>query len=254
MRTITVTTPDNVEVTYRLAGAGSRCAAAIIDFLIQCAAYAVILFAAYKIFFGAGISTLSAASGLRSFAIALLILVTLAVYLGYFIISEMAMNGQSIGKKIFKLRVIQDSGRPINFFQSLLRNAIRLIIDQTGVGIVTILFSKKFKRVGDMVALTIVVAEGSRLEMPTLWQPAAQASLNAVPEASPPEAFRSFNLNPEEIYAIEDYFRREAGFTDGGIYAFGVLAAYLKARFGTDFDRDAVVRLIDNGKAGGHHV
>jgi len=237
VRYLTVTTPDNVEVTYRLAGAGSRCAAVAIDLLIQAAVYAAIIFSAYKLGAFAG--------NLRSFALGLLIIVTLAVYLGYYIISEMTMNGQSPGKKIFKLRVIQDNGRPLTFISSLVRNTVRLVIDQLGVGVVVILFSKKFKRLGDMAAMTVVVAENRRQETPvslSLPKP-APGNFEAAGQSG-------YVLSRAEFYALQDFFRREQNFTDGGAFAERALADYFKTKFGADFDRNALLHLMNENKGG----
>ena len=49
------------------------------------------------------------------------------MYWGYFTLFEAFWNGQTPGKKLFKIRVIQDSGRQITFFESLIRNLIRIV-------------------------------------------------------------------------------------------------------------------------------
>ena len=156
MKTHTVLTPANIEIEYRLAGAGSRLAAFVIDFTLQivfCLALAaLILFGVYDYRF----ATLANVEG---FALGFLIISWFVIYFCYFIICEMSMNGQSVGKKIFGLRVIRDNGQPVGLQQSLVRNLFRAVLDIVYVGLLFILFSPKHKRIGDMVAGTVVVAE-----------------------------------------------------------------------------------------------
>jgi len=78
---------------------------------------------------------------------------------GYYIGCETAMNGQTIGKRIMKLRVIRMNGQPITLKHAAIRNLFKLIIDMQGIGVVMIFFSKHCRRLGDLVASTLVVTE-----------------------------------------------------------------------------------------------
>jgi len=155
MKTITVLTPSNIEIEYRLAGAGSRLAAFVIDFLLQ---IIFCLLLAFAILFGI-YDFQYITIHLEGYPLALVIISWFLVYFCYFIFSEMLMNGQSVGKRIFGLRVIRDNGQPINLSQSMVRNLFRAVLDIIYIGLFCIMFSKKNKRIGDMVAGTVVVAE-----------------------------------------------------------------------------------------------
>lgn len=75
------------------------------------------------------------------------------------------MGGQTPGKRIFGLRVIQDNGQSATFLAVIIRNFFRLLDVLPSfyfLGVVVMLFSKKDKRIGDMVAGTIVVVELQR--------------------------------------------------------------------------------------------
>lgn len=157
MKTITIITPANIELEYRLAGAGSRMAAAMIDTLLQF--LAIILFAV-ALFGGAHQLENAGISVRYSTVYAIFIVIQFIIYFGYFITCEMMMNGQTIGKRLFGLRTIRDNGQPIEFAQSLMRGIIRATVD-TFTGVFVILFSKKHKRIGDMAAGTLVVIENS---------------------------------------------------------------------------------------------
>jgi len=156
MKTHTVLTPANIEIEYRLAGAGSRLAAFIIDFTIQiiiCSIIAVvILFGIYDYRF----ATLDHLEGL---SLGILIISWFVVYFFYFVVCEMMSSGRSPGKKIFGLRVISENGQPIGLNQSLVRNLFRAVLDIIYIGLFFILLSPKHKRIGDIVANTVVVAE-----------------------------------------------------------------------------------------------
>jgi uncharacterized RDD family membrane protein YckC len=155
MKKMKITTPENIEIEYRIAGVGSRGAAAVIDFLIQMVTLLIvgggILLVLWKIkmireeYYGWLI-----AGGLVLYFV---------IYYGYFILFEQMMNGQSPGKKKFKLRVIRDNGQPVGLVHSLIRNLFRVFLDMYGVGVVSIFLSKKHKRIGDYVASTIVLME-----------------------------------------------------------------------------------------------
>jgi hypothetical protein len=65
---------------------------------------------------------------------------------------------------LLKIRVIKDSGRQITLFEALARNLLR-IVDMLPsfylIGVITMLCNKEQKRLGDLVAGTIVVHERS---------------------------------------------------------------------------------------------
>lgn len=97
--------------------------------------------------------------------IALIIAVVSIIYFlgGYFIFLEWVMNGQTPGKRIMGIRVLQTTGQAASFSQIVIRNLFR-IIDcsypiQYSVGALSLIFSKKTQRPGDAVAGTIVVKE-----------------------------------------------------------------------------------------------
>ena len=96
-----------------------------------------------------------------------MILIFFLMNWGYFTLFEAFWNGQTPGKKLFKIRVIQDSGRQITFFESMIRNLLR-IVDQFPplyfvslylVGVITMACNRQHKRLGDLAAGTLVIHE-----------------------------------------------------------------------------------------------
>ena len=219
MKTIMVVTPANIEVEYRLAGAGSRLAAFLVDYFIQIALYIfaaiIILWWFDRVIFGNTNSPSGQALG------AFLVFVFI-VQFGYFVVCEMTMNGQSIGKRIFGLRVIRDNGQPIEFWQSLVRGLLRGSLDMMYIGLFIILFSKKHKRLGDMAAGTIVVSEHYEDEEPAIF--------GSVPEWQKflPDPFL---LTPEERQLTEEWLSRRSELPDGGAEIGNNLVEFLKNKY-----------------------
>lgn len=220
MKTHVVLTPANIEIEYRLAGAGSRLAAFVIDFSLQiifCLIIAVVvLFLVYDYRFNF--------SDLEGLALGFLIISWFIIYFCYFIVCEMTMNGQSVGKKIMGLRVIRDNGQPIEFPQSLARNLFRAVLDIMYIGLFFILFSSKHKRIGDMVAGTVVVAEhygktgaSLRPEINTfnLDAEAVHSRTKKVGQISLEQLSR-LSLNTEEKDLLQIYLARKIYLPDGG--------------------------------------
>ena len=225
MRKITVITPSNIEVEYRLAGAGSRFGAFVIDFSLQ--VVAIIVFAWITISVSGGFFPYRGLTGgISGTVLAILLIGFFVIYFGYFIFFEYMMNGQTIGKRILGLRVIQENGEPANFFQILIRGFLRSSVDMLYVGVFIILFSKKHKRLGDMAAGTIVISENS-------------ASLDEAPSfmlpSSPwPETFPDpYNLSNEEKMLAQEFLRRKHTLRDSGERIDGIFKEYFELQKNT---------------------
>ncbi|MCL2223726.1 MAG: RDD family protein [Defluviitaleaceae bacterium] len=215
MKTITVITPSNIEVEYRLAGAGSRLASFLIDFFVQMvlisAAGLIVLWWFDQVIF----DNTGSPSGE---ALGIFMVFAFAVQFGYFIVCEMALNGQSVGKRIFGLRVIRENGQPLEFWQSVVRGLLRSSLDMLYVGLFVMLFSKKHKRVGDMAAGTIVVSEHYENESSLFNTPAEWQSFLPDP----------FLLTPEERQLAEDWLNRRHELPNNGAELGEKLAAHFK--------------------------
>jgi uncharacterized RDD family membrane protein YckC len=89
---------------------------------------------------------------------------------GYFTLFEAFWNGRTPGKRIAGIRVIQRSGRPIGFLESLARNLVRYV-DQIpffyAVGVIVMFITRQHQRLGDLAAGTLVVRDGE--PEPTPW-------------------------------------------------------------------------------------
>lgn len=87
-----------------------------------------------------------------------LLVILLIIWLAYFTILE-GLYGQTVGKKICKIKVIKENGEPCDLHASFIRNILR-IVDGIGiylVGAILILRSNKKQRLGDRLARTVIV-------------------------------------------------------------------------------------------------
>src|SRR5882762_1406218 len=147
-----VETPHHVLLRYDLAGAGNRGFAAVVDFLLA----TVIAFTANLLLTWAGAynqANLAIFGGLT-------LIVTLVLIWAYFILLEWLWNGQTIGKRLYRLRVINEDGSPAQFTAVLIRNLLRLVDFLPalyGLGVLVIVLSPKSQRLGDLAAGTYVV-------------------------------------------------------------------------------------------------
>jgi len=141
-----------------VAGIGSRFIATLIDAIILVVGYLVFL--AFEAIVVATFHVLSELS--ENWAVALFTLISFLISWGYFTLFEAFWNGQTPGKRIAKIRVIQKTGRAIGLFESMTRNFVR-VFDWFpffyGVGILCIFLSKQHQRLGDLAAGTLVVRE-----------------------------------------------------------------------------------------------
>ena len=154
---IHIDTPENVVFGFTVAGMGSRFLAGLMDmFLI------LLLILAANLTLYALLNLLDALdSGVTgNWLWAAFGLLTFLIFWGYYIFFEMAWNGQSPGKRRLGLRVIRTDGSPVTLTESFIRNLIRLfdfLPAYYGVGIITMFINKQSRRLGDLVAGTLVV-------------------------------------------------------------------------------------------------
>lgn len=167
MSTIRVQTTQNVSLEYEVASVGDRVLAAIIDNIILYA-WAVIW-----------VLTISLWLEIEGPLLVVLLLILVGVpYVGYDLLCEVFMNGQSPGKKARDIKVIRLDGTPPRFGDYLIRWILRIVdtVIMSGlVAVVAVLVNGKGQRIGDMAAGTAVVRTRSRQEAgalaPTFTEP-----------------------------------------------------------------------------------
>lgn len=188
---------EGVEIRLRMAGPMLRAGAYLIDLVIR---IAVLTVAAIAIgLAGIGIGG-RVAGGL--FLLAWFLLDWL-----YPVIFEAGKHGATPGKRAVGLRVVQATGSPITFGQSVIRNFLRFIdgmpLFTYAFGITSCLASKRFQRLGDLAAGTVVIYD----RLPAMPVTAAPPPMAPVPP--------SVGLTADETRALA-LFRDRAGLWSEG--------------------------------------
>jgi uncharacterized RDD family membrane protein YckC len=156
-RVVSIRTPENIELSYALAGPGSRAAAYMVDLFLMLSVGQILVN-----LIAAGFALLMSTLGLEGdlWAAAILGLGSFALYNLYFILLEWLLNGQTPGKRLLHIRVIKYGGYSLRFFDTLLRNLLRVVDFLPlfyGVGLMSLLLTRDSQRLGDLVAGTLVV-------------------------------------------------------------------------------------------------
>lgn len=225
--TLIIETPERVPLAFALASIGNRFIAAAIDHAIQfftifVVAYAFLNLSNYDIV-NSEKSPLEFAQAMSKWTIAIMIIALFLIFAGYFIFFEWIWNGQTPGKKLLKLRVIRDDGRPITLWEAMARNLLRIfdaipgfIVPVYSIGLIVIFLSNRDQRVGDVFAGTVVVRERTD-EAPTFDEtfsnPIADAAFRRVNQ---PVGFQAdvSAITELEIEVVESFLRRRWDLTE----------------------------------------
>lgn len=168
-----IVTPEAVELDLDSAGLASRFLAAVID---VGAIFAVL----WAVFTVAGVfSTLTDGTGSGNEAVAAILLAvgTFAVLVVWPVAWEVATKGRSLGKMALGLRVVTVEGAPIKLRHAVVRSLVFLFEVILAFGVVAVavaLFSRRFRRLGDHLAGTVVVRErgaGGQGALPRRFHP-----------------------------------------------------------------------------------
>ena len=206
--TVTIQTPESVELEFTLAGIGSRALALIIDYFLIGAAQFLVL-GLYLSLNRGQIASPEDMTTLGLWVLAITVLAFAAIYGGYFIGFETSWQGQTPGKRFVKIRVIKDNGKPEGVFQATLRSLMRPVDDILFIGYLCILLGPKEKRIGDWLAGTLVIQSE---------RPAVATPLN-IPESSQTIAKELVNqssignLLPDDFAVLREYLQRRATLT-----------------------------------------
>jgi len=223
-----VETPENVVLDYEIAGIGSRTLAALADWLILAVT---------------GIA-LSLASGVwrdaAPWLVAVLVLILYLIVWGYFTCFEGLRRGQTPGKRWLGIRVIRDTGHAASFSDAAARNLLLPIDLFCLIGVFFIAIHPQAKRIGDLVAGTVVVRDhpAEARSSPELSRAPATELQGAMGAAASPG---SPLLADDEFRLLREFSQRAAALPPA---AQNRLARNLSARFAGRLPE----RPIDDGR------
>jgi uncharacterized RDD family membrane protein YckC len=182
-----VQTPEGVDLALPVAGPVPRALAYALDLMIQ----------------GVGLSSVQTvlfSAGQSGFAMGVYLIAAFLTSWFYPVLFEVLSHGQTPGKRIVGLRVVQENGTPIGWSSSVLRNFL-LVADFLPLfylaGLLTMFLDSSFRRLGDLAAGTLVVyADAPRVR---------SAFAGDVTPLAPP-----FPLTLDEQGAVIAFAEREA--------------------------------------------
>lgn len=223
-----ISTPENVDLHIELAGMGNRVLACLIDTTITYAVIILLWLLAWGMCTLVGMGSLPVQA--TAFACGIILLITLllsfTVLFFYYIVFEGFWQGQTPGKRVAQIRVIDQNGQPINWSAVWLRNFLRFVdMGLFFVGLIFMVIDKNERRMGDFAAGTLVIRERlPNLGIEVSVSPAAKegAMLLDVGRISPQEyeLLTSFLKRREKMSKserplvardLEEHFRNKLG-------------------------------------------
>ncbi|HXE64742.1 MAG TPA: RDD family protein [Bryobacteraceae bacterium] len=204
----TIETPEQIGLDFAVAGVGSRFLAILIDTIIQTVTGIVVAIGIVAV-----ISVTGPGGAPSVWLLALAALGAFLLLYGYFAIFEILWNGQTPGKRIIGVRVIKESGRPLTPAETIGRNLMR-IVDQLpamyAIGLVTMFLNSRNKRVGDLVAGSIVIRESKKnKQAPWLPAPVSQPQ----PFTSRPAHPGAQRISVEDLRLMDTFLNRRHDMT-----------------------------------------
>lgn len=155
---ITVATPERIALELPVAGIGHRALAWLADAALMFAALLIV----YFVYSLVGRSVLEVAQDLSGAGRALALLSGFLIIQGYWSGFEIAWGGQTPGKRLLRIRVVGRDGAPASTLALVTRNLLRAIDFLPmcyPAGVVTMLIDRHHRRLGDLVAGTVLVRE-----------------------------------------------------------------------------------------------
>lgn len=143
--TYDIATPEGVELRLPVAGLASRSLAWLIDALIK-----FVLLVVFSIVF----------QFMGDMGVGIMLLGIFLILWFYNVLFEVLYHGATPGKRALGLRVMNVNGTPVGWTGSLIRNLIRFVDTLPGCyafGCIAVLLTRRFQRLGDLAAGTIVV-------------------------------------------------------------------------------------------------
>lgn len=195
MSKILINTSQNVNISFDLASIGDRIFAQLIDHIIRGLYIILCLYLFYDF--------------ITHFDISFTILILLPVLL-YTLVLESIMEGQTFGKKIMKIKVIKIDGYQAGFSDYFIRWIFSLIDVLFGmglIGILVIIFSKNYQRIGGIISGTAVISLKNRFNI-------QQSLMVEVEKTYQPTYPQVIQFSDNDMRIIKENFRKSLSIND----------------------------------------
>jgi uncharacterized membrane protein SpoIIM required for sporulation/uncharacterized RDD family membrane protein YckC len=191
---LAIETPEHVRLDHEIAGLGSRAAAAVIDQAI----IGVMILA---------LVILRGVSGMGgNWTGALAVLAIFGVWYGFFTFFEALRDGQTPGKRMLGIRVVMETGHPVSVGAAVIRNLLRtadFLPPPYLLGAILVAVHPRARRLGDLVAGTVVVRDQPQLALrPPPASAAARGTVSAL--AAPRLSDADFQLLGATLARLSD--------------------------------------------------
>ncbi len=198
-----ISTPENVDLHLELAGIGSRICAAFVD------AFLTFLLMGLAILIGMLVALLlermqlprDTKTMIEWYVVGVITLLNFCVYFGYFICFEGLWQGQTPGKRLAQIRVIEANGQPVNWASVWIRNLMRVMdVWIAMIGVLSMIVDKNERRLGDFAAGTLVIRERT----------AELSARNLKIQATdvPASFVDAGQMTPDEYHMLVNFLRR----------------------------------------------
>jgi len=218
--TLRIRTPEGVTFSLPLAGPVRRCLAMLLD-----------MFCISVIMTSIGYVVRSVNLVGADLAGAIYLLFFFVVATGYGIALEWRWRGQTVGKRVMQLRVMDAEGLRLRPSQIILRNLLRPVDSLPALyllGGAVMFFNRRRQRLGDLAAGTVVIVE-AHLEEPDFGR-IAPNKFNSL-AAYPHLAARLRMRIPADVIAVtfDDLLRRDQFEPDARLALYADLASRFRA-------------------------
>lgn len=207
MAEIQITTTQNVTINFRAAEAGERILAYFIDSLVKYSYVGVLIYILVKLEKNGGEKILPDFDGDPWSFMAVIILLGIPVIF-YTIVQETLLQGQTLGKKLTKIKVVKIDGFRAGFLDFFIRWVMRIVDVSLFSGVVALVCigsSKKHQRLGGMASGTGVISLKNKVTID-------HTILQEVESNYKPVYFSVIKLSDNDARIIkENFLRAKAG-------------------------------------------
>ncbi|MEO8238056.1 MAG: RDD family protein [Flavobacterium sp.] len=199
MSELSINTTQNVKINFKAASVGERIGAYFLDFVIKIA-YVIVIW--FIFFYWLNIDRLM--DSLDSWSRVSIVLFLYFPVVIYSITLESIFEGQTIGKKLTKIKVVKIDGYQAGFGDYLMRWFFRLVdisIFSGIIALISVISSKKSQRLGDMVAGTSVITLKNKINI-------SHTILEEIGEAYVPTYPSVIKLSDNDMRIIKETFQR----------------------------------------------
>jgi uncharacterized RDD family membrane protein YckC len=232
--TLTIRTPEGIEFALPLAGPISRMLALVVDL---CVVFTI----------GKLVEQMLTPLGLlgKDISDAVKMLAYFVISLAYMALAEWLWRGQTVGKRLLRLRVVDAGGLKLEPSQVIVRNLLRFLDGLPAfylLGGIACLINSRCQRVGDIAAGTVVI-RAPKLQRPDLDQ-LLGGKFNSLAEVRHLAARLRQRVRPEVgTIALEALLRRDEIEPRSRLKLFGEMAAYFRGL--VEYPAEVVEQLSD---------